>query len=418
MAVYHAQSQGLEKEDLAKLKIDRSDKPAPELLPVKKRIPRWLAYAAVFGAILIGVLFYGGLLTPHVEVKTATVSRLYPAEAYTLLNATGYVVPQTKADVASKATGRLEKLTVREGDRVKKGQIIAQLENDDVVASLKQAAANVALAKANHKQAEAELKEATLALERANNLIKKDFISRERLDAEIARHAKAKAAVESANASINAAQAAYEAAQVAVKYTLIRAPFDGTILTKQADLGDVVAPFASTTESKGAVVSMADMDTLEVEVDVSESNLLKVKLDQPCEVQLDALPETRLRCRVSRIVPTVDRTKATVLVKVRFVDKDERILPDMSAKVAFLARELTPEQAEPVTVVQSAAVTSRDGQSAVFLVQGHTVKKIAIETRGKIEDSVIVSQGLKPGDRVVLKPPDELKDGAAIRIAS
>jgi RND family efflux transporter MFP subunit len=198
-------------------------------------------------------------------------------------------------------------------------------------------------------------------------------------------------------------------------YTFIRAPFDGIILSKNADIGDILAPFSSTTLSKGTVVSMADMNTLEVEVDVAESNLNQVRVGQPCEVQLDAFPDDRFRCSVDRIVPTVDRTKATVLVKVRFIDKDERILPDMSAKVAFLSHELAPDQRKPVSAVPLAAIVTRGADSVAFVLHGNRVEAVTVETGERIGDRIVVKNGLKVGDRVVLSPSEDLQDGAEIR---
>lgn len=364
----------------------------------------------------VGILIYSRLRGAGIESEVATVSNIFPSQAFTLLNATGYVVPQTKADVASKATGRLEKLDVEEGSYVKKNQIIAQLENRDLVASLNQAAANVAVAKTDLLKAEAELKESTLALNRARTLVQKKFVSQELYDAEIARHEKAVAAVASAKSAITAAEAAYQGAQVALDYTFIRAPFDGVILSKNADIGDILAPFSSTMLSKGTVVSMADMNTLEVEVDVAESNLNQVRIGQPCEIQLDALPDDRFRCLVDRIVPTVDRTKATVLVKVRFIDKDERILPDMSAKVAFLSRELAPDQRKAVPGAPAAAIVTRGAERVAFVLNGNRAKEVPVDTGERMGDWVVVKNGLKTGDRVVLNPPERIKDGAEVRI--
>lgn len=366
--------------------------------------------------IAVGLLIYSKLRSAGIESEVATVSTLYPSQAFTLLNATGYVVPQTKADVASKATGRLEKLDVEEGLYVKKDQIIAQLENRDLAASLNQAAANVAVAKTELMKAEAELKEATLALNRARALVLKKFVSQELYDAEVARHDKAVAAVESAKSAIAAAEAAYQGARVSLDYTYIRAPFDGIILSKNADIGDILAPFSSTMLSKGTVVSMADMNTLEVEVDVAESNLGRVHVGQPCEVQLDAFPDGRFRCSVDRIVPTVDRTKATVLVKVRFIDKDERILPDMSAKVAFLSRELAPDQRNPVFGVPPAAIIGRGADQVAFVLKDGRVKEVPVETGDRIGDWVVVKKGLRAGDRVVLSPSEKIRDGAEVRV--
>ncbi|WP_202901154.1 efflux RND transporter periplasmic adaptor subunit [Methylocaldum szegediense] len=379
-------------------------------------VRRRLAILAVLAVSGLGVLVYSQLRGAVIESKVGTVSNIFPSQSFTLLNATGYVVPQTKADVASKATGRLERLDVEEGSFVKKGQIIAQLENRDLLANVNQAAANVAVAKTDLLKAEAELKESTLALNRARTLLQKKFVSQELYDAAVARHKKAVAAVESAKSAIAAAEAAYQGARVSLDYTFIRAPFDGIILSKNADIGDILAPFSSTTLSKGTVVSMADMNTLEVEVDVAESNLNQVRVGQPCEVQLDAFPDDRFRCSVDRIVPTVDRTKATVLVKVRFIDKDERILPDMSAKVAFLSRELAPDQRKPVSAVPPEAIVTRGASSVAFVLHGNRVEAVTVETGERIGDRVVVKSGLKAGDRVVLSPSEDLQDGAEVRI--
>ena len=190
------------------------------------------------------------------------------------------------------------------------------------------------------EQGEAELNEAERNFNRSRDLLAKNFVSQAAHDAAIGRLERARAAVSGYRAAIAVAQANHRAAQVAVEQTLIRAPFDGVVLTKNANVGDVITPFSSALGSQAAVVTMADMSTLEVEADVSESNLAKIKLDQPCEIQLDAVPDARFRGRLLRLVPTVDRTKATVMAKVRFAELDARILPEMSAKVSFLSQEV------------------------------------------------------------------------------
>jgi RND family efflux transporter MFP subunit len=380
--------------------------------PRRRALVRSLALAAVT-ALAVTSYVLGTSSAPKVAVSK--VAHVYPSQALALLNATGYVVPQTKADVASKATGRLEKLEVEEGMMVKKDQVLARIENQDLVAGMNQALANIEVAKTNLAKAEAEQREAALILNRSRALLPKKFVSQNAYDADVARHATAVAQVANAKASIVAARAAYRAARMAVEYTLIRAPFDGIVLSKHANVGDVLAPLSPATESKGAVVSMADMSTLQVEADVSESSLLQVRLGQPCEIQLDALPDVRLRGAVNRIVPTVDRAKATIMVKVDFLDKDSRILPDMSAKVAFLSRELGNEELQPVTVVSPSAIVERDGHPVAFLVQGERVKTVVVETAGKVGDLAVVTKGLALGDQVVLQPPERLADGSEIR---
>lgn len=400
-------------EDLSKLRIDRGGAAAGA--PRRRRHLKWwlaIAIAAAAG----GYFAFGYRAAIPVEAVTATVA--YPSQAYTVLNATGYVVAQRKAAVASKATGRLEWLGVREGSQVKQSQVIARLENKDVTASMEQAAANIKVAQANLEQGQAELKEAGRALERSRDLLAKKFVSQAAHDTVVARHEKAMAAISGYKAAIAVARANYRATEVAVEQTLIRAPFDGVVLTKNANVGDVITPFSSATGSQAAVVTMADMSTLEVEADVSESSLAKVRVDQPCEIQLDALPDLRFRGVLHRLVPTVDRSKATVTAKIRFLDQDPRILPEMSAKVAFLSQEVPADQRGAHTVVRSAAIVSRNGRSVVFVIKDSKVAEAQIETGRTIGDMIEVVKGVAPGDKVVLKPSDRLRDGATVSLST
>ncbi|SEN27898.1 RND family efflux transporter, MFP subunit [Duganella sp. CF517] len=402
--------------DISRLKIDREAKtPAAGSRPGRRRWSRMVLLTlalALVAAVAVGV--FGG--KPAVEV--VAVAQTWPAQNYTLLNATGYVVAQRKAALSSKATGRLEWLGVLEGSHVRKDQVVARLENRDVAAALGQAQANVKVAQANLEQGQAELQDAQSAFRRAAELLNQKFIAASAHDTAQARLNKAKASISGYQAAIAAARANAQAAQVAVDQTVIRAPFDGVILTKSANVGDNITPFSSAADSKGAVVTIADMDTLEVEADVSESNLSKIRVDQPAEILLDAFPELRLAGTVSRMVPTMDRSKATLLVKVRFDERDPRVLPDMSAKVAFLSKAVPPGDKLPVTAVQPAAIVARAGAPSVFLLEadGARIKRVAVTPGRKIGELVEV-KGLKPGDKVVLAPEDKLQDGQAVRLA-
>jgi RND family efflux transporter MFP subunit len=398
-------------QDLSRLRIDRD---APRA--TRRRRFRWWWLLPAVLAIGAGYLLYAR--NAPLAVETATVSQAYPSQAHTLLNATGYVVAQRKAAVASKATGRLEWLNVREGSQVKAGEILARLESNDVTAQMQQAAASVRVARANLEQGDAELKEAVRAMGRSSDLLEKKFVSAAAHDTVVARQEKAQAALSSYKASIAVAEANLRVAQVAVEQTLIRAPFDGVVLTKNANVGDVITPFSSALGSQAAVVTMADMSTLEVEADVSEANLAKVKVGQPCEIQLDALPDQRFRGVVQRTVPTVDRAKATVMVKVRFVDVDARVLPEMSAKVAFLEKELPQEERNARNVVQPSAVVERDGGSTVFVIREGKAAQVGVKTGMKIGDLVEVTGKVAAGDKLVLRPPAGLRDGSAIKIAT
>jgi HlyD family secretion protein len=396
--------------DLDKLKIDRG----PHAVMPRRRRP-WLRYAAILIVILllVGVVLK---LTGPQAVETATVTSVYPSQSYTMLNATGYVVPQRKAAVASKGQGRVEWLGVLEGSQVKEGEIIARLESDDVAASLAQAQAQIKVAQANLELQRAELKNAQIDLQRFRILAPQGAIPATQVDAALARFDKASAQINSDEAAIVSAKANARAAQVAVDQTVIRAPFDGVVLEKHANVGDNITPFSSASDSKGAVVTIADMKTLEVEADVAESNIAKIAVDQPCEIQLDALPDARFAGRVSRIVPTVDRSKATVLVKVRFVERDARVLPDMSAKIAFLSKPVPPDEKKAVVAVQPSAIVTRNGKKVVYAIENDHAREVHVTTGERIGD-VIAVQGVKPGDTLVLAPTEHIKDGARVTLA-
>jgi HlyD family secretion protein len=399
-------------QDLSQLKIEKT---ASVYRPVKRK--KYLSYGiAIAAVIIVLVLSVQGIFSPAIKVEAAHVTHMYPSQGFTLLNASGYVVAQRKAAVASKVTGRLISLSVEEGSRLKAGQVIARLENEDVLAARNQAEANLNAARQTLEQVKAELHDASLSLNRNKDLVGRGFISQSEYDVSEARYSKAHAAVAAAEAAVQASEAALKGADVAFQYTLIRAPFDAVVLTKNADIGDIVTPIGAAADAKAAVVTVADMDSLQVEVDVSESNLQMVKSGQPCEINLDALPDSRFRGQVHMIVPTADRTKATIMVKVRFLEKDSRVLPEMSAKVAFLSREVKPDEEKPRTALAPSAILTRDGTSVVFLIRGNRVIKTPVTTGEKLGDMVEVLHGIKAGDTVVMKPLEKMKDGAKIKI--
>ena len=398
--------------DLSKLTIDRSQK---AFSGGKRGRKRWWIIIAVAVIVVAGFVVFRSSNRPT-TVELGTVASAYPSQAITALNATGRVSASRKAAVSTKATGKLEYLGVQEGSVVKAGDVLARIENKDVVATQDQAQANVRAAKASLEQGLAELRDAEANLRRTEDLAKKNFISGAQLDTAIARHDRALAGVAAQKGQIGVAEANLRATNVGVEQTIIRAPFDGVILTKNANVGDIITPFSSAADSKGAVVNIADMTTLEVEADVSENSLSKISVDMPVEIQLDAFPDLRLLGRVSRIVPTVDRAKATVLVKIEFVEKDKRVLPDMSAKVAFLQRALTRDERKSVTAVQPAAIVKRDGKEVVFVIDEKNIAKmVPITQTEKLGDLMRVS-GVKPGDRVALKPDERLKDGGEVAV--
>jgi RND family efflux transporter MFP subunit len=400
-------------EDLSKLKIDKTT----EIYQPQKRRKLMYLTGAIFFIILIGVLYMKGVFTPAIQVEAVNITQVYPSQTFSLLNASGYVVAQRKAAVASKVTGRLVSLSVEEGSKVKAGQVIARFENDDVKAARDQSEANLNAARHNLEQAKAELNDAAISFNRNKDLVSQGFISKAEHDASEARYKKTVAAAAAAEAAIKASVAALQSANVALEYTLIRAPFDAVVLTKNADIGDIVTPIGAAANAKAAVVTIADMDSLLVEADVSESNLQQVKIGQPCEIQLDALPDSRFRGTVHMIVPTADRTKATVMIKVRFIDRDRRILPEMSAKVAFLSREVRSDEQKPRTALNPDAIRDRNGKKTVFLIKENRVMETPVTLGEKFGDMVEVLSGVKAGDRVVLKPLNKMREGLRIKVA-
>ena len=400
-------------EDLSKLKIDKSN------INISRR--GWKkSFTAVFVILILLIILavtFRGVFIPAVEVEATTVGQVYPSQALTLLNASGYVVAQRKAAVASKVTGRLISIAVEEGAVVKTGEIIAKLENEDVDAAQKQASANLETARAGLESSKAELYDAKTNLARQKELLAKGYISRLEYDSAEARYKKAAAAVTSAEASVRSYAAALRGAEVALGYTFIRAPFDAVVLTKDADIGDIVTPIGAAASAKAAVVTIADMDSLLVEADVSEANLKQVKAGAPCEIQLDAFPELRLRGEVHMIVPTADRAKASVMVKVKFLDKDKRVLPEMSAKVAFLERSLRPEELRPRIAVNSSSLITRGNQKYVFLIKGNTAIEKLVTTGEQLGEMTEVLSGVKPGDKIIMGPEDKIKNKTRIKIA-
>lgn len=398
--------------DLSRLKINR------DLAPVRsRRSRRWVWLGLLLAALAAGGAWYS-FQPKTVNVQTTPVVITFPSQQFVVLNATGYVVAQRKAAISSKATGRVEYLGVTEGSRVKAGDIIAKIDARDVVAISESAQANVRSAQAALNQSLAEETDALAQLKRSQDLLAKGFVSAASVDTAKARADRAVAGVANARANISAAEAAARNSAVSVDYTIIRAPFDGVILSKSANVGDLVTPFSNAADSKGAVVSMADMSTLEVEADVAESSLSKVKVGQPAEIVLDALPDTRFRGRISRMVPTIDRAKATVMTKVKFDEIDPRILPEMSAKVSFLSQDVTPEQQKPLLAVHGDALAQRDGRAVVFVVRDGKAVAVPVTPGPKVGDLTSITGAVKAGEKVVAKPPEGLASDSLVKVTA
>jgi len=400
------------------LKIDRTQ-PAPRL-----GWSRWRWPGLMFAVVAVGVLWYA---VPQAEsVQTVSVVSSTPSQQHVVLTASGYVVAQRRASVASKATGRLVALYVREGSRVKRGEVMARLDPSDVVAAMAAAQAGVRQAEVGVRQAQVELTNAQAELKRSQGLQAQGFISPQAVDAAQTRVRAATASVQAAQAGVVSAQAQVKVQQVNEDFTEIRAPFDGVVLVKNANEGDIITPFSNAAGSQGAVVTMADMSTLEVEADVSEGSLSQVRPGQPVEIMLDALPGVRFMGQVGGIVPTVDRAKATVMTKVRFQKLDDRVLPEMSAKVSFLSRPITDADQQTVLAVNPQALQLREGAQVVWRVQPGpegqtehtTAEPVTVKVGRQLGDVTEVTPlqagALKTGQKVVLNPSARLKPGSPV----
>jgi RND family efflux transporter MFP subunit len=388
--------------DLSRLRIDRSE-PAP-----RGRGPGWRTPAL----ILLGLVLLAGaawaLLTARVtEVRVALASATGGGSmSVSGITANGYVVARTKASVSAKVFGRLAYLGVAEGSVVKKGEVIARLENDDYRAA-------VDAARARLNQLEIERDQAGRELGRAKQLHDDHVIADAELEDRSARHRSLGAQVESARAQLEVARASLE-------NTLVLAPFDGTVLRKDAEVGEIVSPSAAGGGlTRTAIVTMADLRTLEVEVDVNEAYIAQVTNGQSARITLDAYPDTAFAGRARQVVPTADRQKATVQVKVAILDRDPRILPEMGAKVEFVRAEGGATAAGPRRVLVPGAAVSQGSEGArVWVVEDGHASVRAVDVGPARGDQVEIRRGLDGGESVVLGAPAGLKEGARVRVRS
>ncbi|MBL7999603.1 MAG: efflux RND transporter periplasmic adaptor subunit [Candidatus Kapabacteria bacterium] len=352
-----------------------------------------------------------------VEVDAAVATLSSPSQENAVLTASGYVVAQRKAAVSSKVVGRLVALNVIEGDVVRTGQVIGRLESADIEAQLAQQRASVAMANADKENAEADLAEARRELERIEPLALQGASTKQQRDMAASRVAKAEAFLRTRSAAIAVQEAAIRAAQVQLENTLIRAPFDGTVLTKNANVGEVLTTMGASAGSRGALVTLADMSSLEVEADVSESQIQKIIPGQPCEITLNAYSDKRYQGVVSKIIPTADRSKATVLVKVRFTNKDDNVLPEMAAKVLFMKPESqTSTNESPKLSVPVSAVVERGGQRVIYVIEGGKAREQAVQTGAVANGFVVITSGVASGATYITTPPADMKNGTAVKV--
>jgi RND family efflux transporter MFP subunit len=413
--------------ELASLRLD--DEPAPSRKGV------WIGLAVVVLLAAAGALAWRArtaFAATEVETTRPTIEQSRgSAGGSALLTASGYVVARRKAVVSAKIQGRLAELRVEEGSRVRQNDILARLESDDYEAQVQRARAQVqqgeaqiAAAQASSRRAEADLTEARRQVGVNERLTREEILPKDTLDASRSRVSVLEAAIlqaradeQRARASLQQAQADLNYAQALLQHTVIRAPFTGVVVKKMAEVGESVAPIppgVNLSTSSGAIVALADLETLEVEVDVAEANVSKLVADQPAEVQVEAFPDKRYKAQLRQVIPTADRTKATVMVKVTILDKDPDLKPEMSAKATFIEPRTPADPDAPVKtriLVPEGAVVTRAGGAHVFEVVDGAARLVAITAGGKRENQIVVSAGLTGGETLVMNPPEGLNDG-------
>jgi len=403
-----------EKPNLSDLKIDRHEQSSGD----GNRRLILIAAAILVTIAVIAVLIVGGTSATTVEVA---VARAVPSggEA-TILNASGYVEPRRKATVSAKITGKVTEVLVDEGMIVEKGQILAQLDDSDARRRYEAIRAERDVARASIEELEVNLADAERTLRRTRELRDDGVASIQDLDSATAAADALSAKLQVARSSLDAAEAQLAVAAQDLENYTVRAPFAGIAVSKDAQPGEMVSPVsAGGGFTRTGISTIVDMESLEIEVDVNESHIAKVHPGQPADAVLDAYPDWHIPATVRTVIPTADRQKATVKVRLTFDELDPRILPDMGVKVAFRETAEDEPTANPAqSLVPQPAVRSDRGQTVVFVVEDETVDRRVVSVGRSIGTDVEITAGVSPGDRVVVSESDGLSDGQKVKVKS
>ncbi len=407
---------------LKELRIDRSASAEPP--PSRRGL--WLGLLAV--AVVVGLgaggwALFGGKDGIEVQTATATPIAATSSGAASVLDATGYVVPRRIATVSAKVTGKVREVLIEEGMRVEAGQIMATLDPIDADSARTLAVSQLEAARSQAGSVQAQLKEAELNANRLGQLVGQKLVSRQQYDQAIAVRDSLRAQVATAQRNTQVSSDSLRIADNGVDNTVVRAPFAGIIIAKSAQPGEIISPSAAGGGfTRTGIGTIVDMDSLEIEVDVNEAYIGKVQPKMPVEATLNAYPDWKIPAEVIAIIPTADRSKATVKVRIAFKQRDGRIVPDMGVRVSFLD-QIKPDAAasapRPVGVlVPNNAVTQRavDGKQTdvVFVVEDRKAVITPVQTGEVRGEQRVVLSGLAPGDTVVTGPPATLQDGAEV----
>ena len=397
------------KHSLDDLRIDRN---APE----SKRSWSWIALAGVSIAVVGSLVGWRMTRPAAAEVRTITVRETAASGQKTVLNASGYVTARRQATVSSKVTGKVIEVLIEEGKKVSNGQVLARLDPSNVDASWKLAQAQLESARAASGETKARLHEAELNFKRSSALVANRISSQAELDRAEAEVKSLKARLEQQTVEVSVADRQVALWQQQMDDTIIRAPFAGVVVTKNAQPGEMISPIsAGSGFTRTGICTIVDMESLEIEIDVNESFINRVTEGQGVEATLDAYPEWKIPCKVIAIIPTADRQKATVKVRVGFEKLEPRILPDMGVKVAFRgAGEV--QMASASIAIPKSAVRKQEGRDVAWVVQNGRVERRAVTVGTSRNDEVTIVAGLASGEKVVVEGPENLKDGSVVRV--
>ncbi|HUJ09522.1 MAG TPA: efflux RND transporter periplasmic adaptor subunit [Verrucomicrobiae bacterium] len=396
------------KPNLDDLRIERTASPES---PSKKWLIIGGGVVAVFLIAAIAWLIQPGGVSVHTAVAREITAG---GGERTVLNASGYVTARRQATVSSKVTGKVVEVLVEEGMKVKEGQVLARLDDTNVKTSLRVAEAQLESAKTALEETRALLKDADLAWHRTIDLRKENIASQADLDTAESNAKSLQARLDRQQVDITVAQRQVELWQQQMEDTIIRAPFDGIVTSKDAQPGEMVSPVsAGGGFTRTGICTIVDMSSLEIEIDVNESYINRVEPGQPVEATLDAYPEWKIPCKVIAIIPTADRDKSTVKVRVGFDKLDPRILPEMSVKVAF--RDTGTTAADRSVIIPKSSVESHDGHDVIYVVHNHRAERRAVTVGSTQNNDAVVLAGVSDGETVIVDPPPGLADGTAVK---
>ncbi|RZA21902.1 MAG: efflux RND transporter periplasmic adaptor subunit [Lysobacteraceae bacterium] len=401
---------------LSSLKIDRNAPP-----PQESRKGLWIALAAVAALLLLGVAGWRLLAGDKgIEVRTAEVVAIgNGGGSATVLDATGYVVARRMATVSAKIPGKVREVLIEEGQRVEAGQVIATLDPIDAEQQRSLSASQLSAARSQAVGVQAQVKDAEANAARLGALVAQKLVSRAQFEQAVAQRDALRAQLATAQRNAQVAGDALRISAQGVDNTIVRAPFAGVVIAKAAQPGEIISPMAASGGfTRSGIGTIVDMDSLEIEVEVGEAFIGRVKPGMPVEATLNAYQDWKIPAEVIAIIPAADRGKATVKVRVALKQKDARIVPEMGVRVSFL-EEAKPAAADakPGVLVPAAAIVQRGGKDVAFAMNGDAVQQRAVAVGRTLGDDREVLSGLSGGDAVVLDPPEKLADGSRVRLA-